>query len=142
MCDEAILQIVLVESKFIPQMYYKIKNVRLVLIVANIVDHLMVSGEPDEADNSENTFGETFKLVSSTHSPGRMKFFEFTVNKNEYFSSSIDGDDNLSALESYPLTRSQWRKQDYPINDVERPSFMSVDVYYAVGQHMQGQREA
>ena len=73
--DEAILQIGLVQSKFIPQLFYKIENSRLVLIVAKTFDDLMVSGEPDEADNFGKNFGKRFKLDSSSHGPGRMQFF-------------------------------------------------------------------
>ena len=42
-------------------------------------------------------------------------------------SSTIDGDEKLNALETYPLTRSRRRQQSEPLSSIERSCFMSVN---------------
>ena len=75
----------------------------------------------------ENKFGDRFKLGSSARGPGQIQFFGLTINKKSDLSSTIDGEDKLTALKGYPLTRSRRRQHDDPMNYLERSIFMSVN---------------
>ena len=108
-CDYAILSIGLFQSKYIPQLFYKTNNYRIVLLVSKLVDELMVSGEPEETDSFVRKLFNLFKLGSFAHGSGRIQLFGLTVNLNEDLSSHIYGDDKLNSLESYRLPKMSTR---------------------------------
>ena len=68
--DQALRDIGLTQSKLIPQLFFKRKRSKLVLIAAKIVDYLMVAGEEDEVKEFERQFGSKFKLGRMNSDPG------------------------------------------------------------------------
>ena len=125
--DDVIRSIGLTQCIYIPQLFYKHRKKRLVLVVAKVVDELMIKGEKDEDDIFQRHFGEKFQLGHSATGPGTLQFFGLTVTQSPHMSSMISGDDNPDALEAYPLTFTRRRLQDDPMNEIERSSFMSLN---------------
>lgn len=59
--------------------------------------------------------------------PSRLRFYELNIIQNEAFSSSIDGDEKLCAIDPLPLSRVRLRQADEEINSIKRTALMSVN---------------
>ena len=125
--DQLIQSLGLTQCPLVPQLFYKLSNGRLSLVVAKIVDDLMVTGEPGEVESFQSGFGKIFKLGTVCSGPGRLRFFGLSVIQAENYSTTVDGDDKLHALETHALTRNRRRQPDDPLNELEKSSFMSVN---------------
>ena len=56
-----------------------------------------------------------------------MRFFGLNITQHDDFTSTIDGDQKLQAIEPYPLSRVRCRQCDEVMNAIERSSFMSIN---------------
>ena len=103
------------------------KNNQIVLIVAKIVYHLIMTGVKHFVDIFLKKFDDKFKFGSIVHGPGIIKFYGLTIEQFEDMSSTIHSDDKLNAIECFPLSRIRRRQADSVLNNVEKSSYMSVN---------------
>lgn len=97
------------------------------MIAGNIVDDIIVAGEPREIEKIQTGFEEQFNRCSVSHGPVALRFYGLNVSQDEGFNVNIDGNDKLEALEPYPLTRHSRRSQNDNLTALENSSFMSIN---------------
>ena len=125
--DSLLQDLGLVQIAVIPQLFYLIKDNKLSLLVAKIVDDLLVTGLPEVVRAFLQKFNMRYKLGTVAHGPGRLRFYGMNIVQEDDFSSYIDADDKLASLETFPLTRLRRREVDSPLTTVEKASFMSLN---------------
>ena len=116
----------LVQVTQIPQLFYLERAGTLKLLVAKIVDDLLITGTPDETKQFIKVFDSKYKFGSVISGRGHLRFFGLNILQNDDFSSTIDGNEKLEALQPVPLTRSGRRSGSEPMNAIEKTSYMSL----------------
>lgn len=127
MSDQVLVDFGLVQCPYIPQLFYKIQDRKLVLLVGKIVDDLLMTGVQEQVSVFIKHFNSKFKFGSVTSGPGKLRFYGLDITQHDDYTSSIKGDEKLTALESVPLTRSRRREINEQMNEIEKSSFMSVN---------------
>lgn len=106
------LEIGLKPSSRVPQLFYKMKNEKLVLIVAKIVDDLKAAGEDNRAKEFMDKFDKTFKFGDIKHVPGKLCFFGINTVQNGDLTIEKDADDKMDAVPEYPFSRQRRKQYD------------------------------
>lgn len=86
--------------------------------MAKVVDDLMATGETDHLKQFKTRFEANFKLGTVIYGPGHIRFYGLNINQGCNFSSTIDVEDKLKALETHVLTCHRRREQDEPLNEI------------------------
>lgn len=102
-CDAIMLELGLLQSKYIPQLLYKKQDGKFVLLVAKILDDLKVAGHDNNAQLFLEAFDRKFKFGTVSHGPGQMRFFGINTVQHEDFSIETDAEDKIEAVSQYLL---------------------------------------
>lgn len=125
--DSIMLELGLLQSKYIPQLFYKKQNGKLVLLISKIVEDLKVAGQGNNAQVFVEAFDQKFKFSTVSHGPGKMLFFGINTVQHEDSSIETDAEDNIEAVTQYPLLRQRRKESDSPLNAIEKSSFASAN---------------
>ena len=125
--DNLLLDLGMLRVTDIPQLFYAKSNGRLTILLAKIVDDILVTGEVAVFENVLRMFNEKFKFGTIVHGPGKLRYFGFNVIQYDDYTTVIDGDDKLSALEPPPLSRIRRKAVDDKLNEVEKSAFSSLN---------------
>jgi len=123
--DQVILDLGLLQSKNVPQLFYKREGGSLVLVVAKIVDDLKAAGKGRNAKQFLEEFNRRFKLGTINSGPGKLRFFGINTLQNEDFTIETDADDKMQALNEYPISRQRRKMGEKPLNEIEKSAFAS-----------------
>ena len=100
-------QMGLIQSRHVPQLFFLKRNGKTVLVVANIVDDMLATGELSYVKSFVQKFNQQFKLGTVSFEPGLLRFYGLTIRQHNDLHCTIDGDEKLEALDPVPLTRSR-----------------------------------
>ena len=125
--DDAMFDLSLTQSRFIPQLFYRKEGRKLVLIVAKIVDDLKAAGSGNYAKSFIERFNENFHLGTVNHGPGKLRSFGINPVQNKNFTIKTDANDKIEALQEYPLTRQRSKESEQEMNKIEKSVFASVN---------------
>lgn len=123
--DQVMFDLGLTQSVHVPQLFYRIENGRLVLIVAEIVDDLKGAGEGDRVKTFMAEFDRRFKFGDIMQGPGKLRFFGINTVQNGDLTIETDADDKIDAVVEYPFTRQRRKQYDQPLNKIEKSVFSS-----------------
>lgn len=96
------------------------------MVMTKIVDYIPAAGVLQVIDNLLQPFDKQLILRTTDHSLEKIRYFGFTTWRNDDFSIESDGDDNLSALQPAPLTRSHRKEVSTILNKIENACFTSI----------------
>lgn len=97
------------------------------LSTIKIIDDFLMTGKYNFLRKKVIYFSNCFKLDETVHSSGVLHFFGMNIAHNDDFIASINADDNLSAIEPYPICRAYRRLIDERMNDIKRRTFNSIN---------------
>lgn len=103
------------------------RNGEVVALLAKIVDDILISGELSLVDSIIEKINSRFTLGTVVHGPNRMRYFGLNIIQDEDYNITVDGDDKLNVLETYPLSRCRRKQVDENVNEIERKSFASIN---------------
>lgn len=124
--DKVLLKHGLIQCKEIPQLFYQLRNGKLILLLGKIVDDLIITGIEPEVNRFVKMFNSKFKLGSVMSGPGSLRFYGLNIHQSNDMSSVIDGNEKLQALQPVPLTRTRRKASTDKLNDIEKTSYMSI----------------
>lgn len=125
--DELIMALGLCHMPLIPQLFYLLKNGVIVLVVIKIVDDLLMTGEDASVNDFIERFNKKFELGTVVRGPGSFKFYGISMSQDEDLSSSVNADEKLNLIDSFPLSRVRRRQCNSSLTSVEMSAFMSVN---------------
>lgn len=120
----------LIQCPIIPQLFYLIRNGKLCLLAAKIVNDILITGEQHAVDQFLNGFYSKYKFGTVAHGPGQLRqlrFFGFNIVQEDDFTCSINGDEKLKALEQCPIPRVRKLELESELTAAERSAFMSLN---------------
>lgn len=97
--DELILDLGLLHLAVIPQLFHLVKNGSAVLVVIQIVDDLLITGEKSIFSDFFECLNREFKVGTVFKATGAMKFYGMFINQFDDFSCNIDAEEKLDAIE-------------------------------------------
>lgn len=124
--DEPIKSFGLVQIAVMPQLFHLVRDKKLVLTVANIVDEILATGKDAVVDKFISDFNAKCNVGTIKNGPGMLCFFSLNIIQNEDCSSSIDCNDKLETLEVNPISRTRRKEQEDSLNDIELSNYKSV----------------
>ena len=125
--DRGLLDYGLVQSKHVPQLFFKRESGKLVLIGATVVDDLKDTGAGNRYKALLDMFNSCFKLGTLNSGPGKLRFFGISTIQNEDSTVATDADDKLEAFSKYIFTGQRRRECDDELNAIEKTAFASVN---------------
>lgn len=126
--DEALFKLGLIQSKYIPQLFFKFNNNgEIQMLLAKIVDDIIVAGKDEVTSKLIEDFNSIFELGSVVNGPGEMRFFGTNLVQHEDMSVNINADDKLASIFEYKLSRQSRKQMDSKTNELETKSFMSIN---------------
>lgn len=126
--DSALLKLGLQHVASVPLLFAKFHGSGVVvLIVIKIVDDFLASGPEGLLRSFLTSIGDTFKLDSVCHGPGKFRFYGMSITQHDDPSVTIDAAAKMEAIEGYPVTSVLLRQINEPINAPEKRAFMSVN---------------
>lgn len=93
-----------------PQLFFA-RHVQgnLIVVAAKIVDEILITVLSDQGKIFISAFNDRFKLGSAATGPGKIRFYGLKTIQDDEYSSMVDTDDKLSALETcQQLCRLTW----------------------------------
>ena len=111
----------------IPQLFYKMKNGKLILLAAKVVDDILLSGPKDEKKKFIENLKNYFKVGTIVHGPGNLLFYGLNVFQNENYNIQISSDEKLDSIAAYQLSRLRRKEIDHKLNVIELKAFNSVN---------------
>lgn len=110
-----------VQSATIPQLVVHInKSESIDIIVIKSVDDLLSCGSDPALKWFVNAFVRVFILDEVLHRPGSLRHFGIRIIQDENNKCTIDGDEKLTSIEVYPLTRTRQPHRDEALKAIER----------------------
>ena len=116
----------LVQSKHIPQLFFKKEAGKLVLVVAKIVDDLKAAGIEQRATVFLDAFDSRFKVGTVNHGPGKLRFFGINTTQDEDYTIATDND-KLQAVMECPISRQRRKEPELEVNAIEKGTFASIN---------------
>lgn len=103
--DSVMVSLGFSQFKYIPQLFYKKRNGKLILIMAKIVDDLKAAGCDDNVTLFLRYFDKIYKFGDINHGPGKVRYFGINTIEHQDSTVETNADDKLDALEGYRITR-------------------------------------
>lgn len=125
--DEVLQRLKLVQSRFIPQLFYMYVDGELVMVLAKIVDDIILTGKDDITEKFLSEFNEIFELGSVVSGPGNLRFFGININQNDDYSIEVNAEDKLLNVNEYKLSPRRKKQYDSYVNEIEKKIFMSTN---------------
>lgn len=123
MSDDAFREFRPVQRSYMPQLFcYTHYGKKLIMVAATIVDDIIITGIPEPVERLLHALKDRLKPGSVASCPGLLQFYGLNINQNDEYSSMVDADNKLSALETFPLTRGLRHLPDETMTPVERGS--------------------
>lgn len=98
------------------------------MLAAKVVDDILATRFLPDLKAFVGRVSSKYELGNVVFSPGTFSFFGLTISHDDSGVVQIHGDEKLSALESYPLSRMRRKHIDDQLNAVERFSYISLNV--------------
>lgn len=87
----------------------------------------MVVGPKHIKEKFISQFNHRFTLGTIAHGSGLLRFYALKLVQNDDFTISINGDDKLNALETFPISRPRRKQTIVALNKMYLVSFRSVN---------------
>lgn len=97
------------------------------VIAAELVDDIKVSGENDNANVFIASFNCRFKLATIASGPGHMGRFEIHYIQEEHMTMETNADDKLDDSAEYSLQRHRQKQFDTDVNQMDCSSYASTN---------------
>lgn len=110
----------------IPQLFFKIRSLRLVLLAGKRVDDLFIFCDDALISGFLSKFNADFKLGTIEHEPSAIRFYDLNIFQNVNMSLIVDGDIKLNILEPMVTSRGRHKQTDFPLNLIESNHFRSL----------------
>lgn len=109
------------------QLFYRVHSGSVAIILIKHVDDLLTNGEAAYTETFLRSFNSTFELGTVVCGPGTIKLFGMFIIQSGDYSPSIDADEKLRTVKTFPLSRVRPRQWDLPLTAIEKFSFMFVN---------------
>lgn len=116
--DKVMFDLGLKQWQQTPELFYLQRNKRLILVFAQIIEDLKVTGSDSSSDWLINKFNDTFKLGTIPSGPGRMRFFGINLEQADEFTVQTDAEEKLEDVMEYQLTGMRSKESDEPLNEI------------------------
>lgn len=127
MSDDLLRSLGFKQLRYIPQLFYIAEDEELKLIAVKIVDDVLFAGQLSFMRTKISEIEKRHELGTIMYGPGEFLFFGLTITQDDYYSTTIHGEEKLNMIESYPLSRTRRRQIDDKLNAVELKAFRSVN---------------
>ena len=128
MVSDALLRnIGFTQHRYMPQLFYILKNGKLEMLCAKIVDDVLFAGPGNATEQIINRIQQEYKLGTVVYGPGSFYFYGLLVNQTEDWSISIHAGEKLNAIEGHILSRNRRKDIDEYLNAIELSAFRSVN---------------
>lgn len=121
--DNVFLDFGLKQSKHMPHLFYQREGGELVLVVAKVVDDLKATCKEDRATAFLEMFDKKFKLGTTNHGPGNLRFFGINAVQHEDCTVETHADDKMNAVIEYQIKRDCRKESELPMNEIEKSVF-------------------
>lgn len=113
---------------YVPQLFYmRDCSGNLLAVAVKIVDDVLMTGPRNNLESVIDDIRSRYKLGTVVFGPGNFLFFGLQISQDTDHTITIEGDDKLSALQCYPLSRQRRKEGEKLLNDIEKSSFRSVN---------------
>lgn len=112
---------------YVPDFLLSRYTSNLVVVFAQVVDDILITDINHRAMLFISSFNDRFKLGSVAAGPGQLRLYGLNKVQGSDFSSMINVDDKLSALETCPFKRTDCILSKDSLTPVQKSSFNSVN---------------
>ena len=126
-CEFLFLNMGLCQSRFVPQLFYAVKDSDLEIMAVKIVDDVLITGKRSRVQNFISSIKRRYTLGTVVFGPGSFLFYGLQIIQDMDMTIRIHGDEKLESLNCFPIDRHRRKQVSEVLNHVELKSFRSVN---------------
>lgn len=112
---------------YVPQLFYKKLDGKVVVIAVKVVDDILFAGERKNLTTIIEKIRHNHKLGTIVYGPGRVQFYGLALTQYEDYTATINGDEKLKGYEAGTISLLRRKDQESQLNSIELSSFRSLN---------------